>query len=231
VRVLQVLEACEESLKQSGRPVELRDATPKYEAHATAVIDDGCDIGKGTRIWHFSHVMTGARLGDNCNVGQNVVISPGVVVGKNVKIQNNVSIYTGVELEDDVFCGPSMVFTNVLNPRSHIVRKNKYQRTLVKRGASIGANATIICGVALGEYCFVAAGAVVNRDVPAYAMMAGVPARQIGWTCYCGIRLATSPIAKCSACGRTYSIKGGICTELPAPEPGIGVPFRQHFAA
>lgn len=231
VRVLQVLEACEESLKQMSRPVEVRSAMPKYQAHATAVIDDGCDIGEGTRIWHFSHIMTGARLGDNCNVGQNVVISPGVLVGKNVKIQNNVSIYTGVELEDDVFCGPSMVFTNVVNPRSHIVRKNEYRRTLVRRGASIGANATIVCGVTLGEYSFIGAGAVVNRDVPAYAIMAGVPARQIGWMCYCGIRLASTPIAQCSACGRAYSIKGGSCTELPAAEPGIGVPCGQQVSA
>jgi UDP-2-acetamido-3-amino-2,3-dideoxy-glucuronate N-acetyltransferase len=231
VRVLQVLEACEESLKQTGRPVELRDAIPKYQAHATAVLDEGCDIGKGTRIWHFSHVMAGAVLGDNCNLGQNVVISPGVVVGKNVKIQNNVSIYRGVELEDDVFCGPSMVFTNVVNPRSHIVRKNAYQRTLVKRGASIGANATIVCGVVLGEYSFIGAGAMVNRDVPAYAIMAGVPARQIGWMCYCGVRLATSAIAKCSACGRTYSIEAGTCAELLAAKPEVGVPSRQEAKA
>src|SRR4029079_17687886 len=144
---------------------------PEYFAHESAYVDEGVEIGAGTKIWHFSHVMSGSRIGRACNIGQNVVVSPGVTIGNNVKIQNNVSVYTGVELEDDVFCGPSMVFTNVINPRSHVSRKHEYQRTLVRRGASIGANATIVCGVTLGRYSFVAAGAVVTKDVPDYALM------------------------------------------------------------
>src|SRR5215468_6682741 len=147
-----------------------------YYAHPTAVVDEGCEIGEGTKIWHFSHVMPNCKLGKNCNLGQNVVVSPDVVLGENVKVQNNVSIYTGVICEDDVFLGPSMVFTNVINPRSAVVRKDQYRKTLVKRGASIGANATIISGVALGEFCFVAAGAVVNKDIKAYSLVAGNPA-------------------------------------------------------
>src|SRR5713226_6073776 len=162
--VLQVLDGCERSLKQGGR-VEIAVARPGYQAHPSAIIDPGCEIGEGTKIWHFSHIMAGAKLGPNCNLGQNVVVSPGVKIGKNVKIQNNVSVYTGVELEDDVFCGPSMVFTNVINPRSHILRKHEYRRTLVKQGASIGANATVVCGVTLGKFSFVGAGAVVTRNV------------------------------------------------------------------
>ena len=216
VRVLQVLEACEQSLLAQGRPVDLSGAasfTPRYEAHSTAVIDEGCKIGDGTVIWHFSHVMSGASVGKTCNFGQNVVISPGVVIGDNVKIQNNVSVYTGVELEDDVFCGPSMVFTNVINPRSHVSRKHEYRRTLVRRGASIGANATIVCGVTLGKYCFIGAGAVVTRDVPDYALMTGVPAKQTGWVCNCGNRLPSSPSPVCSACRRQYLISGGTCKE------------------
>src|SRR5262249_39490793 len=160
-----------------------------YFVHESSYVDEPCQIGEGTKIWHFCHVMKGARIGRNCNIGQNVVISPDVVIGNNVKIQNNVSVYTGVELEDDVFCGPSMVFTNVINPRSHVSRKHEYQRTLVKKGASIGANATIVCGVTLGKYSFIAAGAVVTKDVPDYALMAGVPAKQLDWMCQCGIRL------------------------------------------
>lgn len=216
VRVLQVLEACEQSLLAQGRPVDLTEATsstPQYQAHSTAVIDEGCKIGEGTVIWHFSHVMSGARVGKKCNFGQNVVISPGVVIGDNVKIQNNVSVYTGVELEDDVFCGPSMVFTNVINPRSHVSRKHEYRRTLVRRGASIGANATVVCGATLGKYCFIGAGAVVTRDVPDYALMTGVPAKQIGWVCNCGNRLPASPAPVCSACHREYVISAGICKE------------------
>src|SRR6185436_12147920 len=149
-----------------------------YFADPTAVIDAGCDIGEGTKIWHFSHIMSGSRLGRNCNLGQNVLVAAGVKIGNNVKIQNNVSVYTGVELEDNVFCGPSVVFTNVINPRSHVLRKHEYRRTLVREGASIGANATIVCGVTLGRYSFVAAGAVVTHDVPDYALVLGVPAAQ-----------------------------------------------------
>jgi UDP-2-acetamido-3-amino-2,3-dideoxy-glucuronate N-acetyltransferase len=216
VRVLQVLEACEESLLAQGKPIELTPTSrsaPRYQAHSTAVIDENCKIGEGTVIWHFSHVMPGARIGRNCNFGQNVVISPGVVIGDNVKIQNNVSVYTGVELEDDVFCGPSMVFTNVINPRSHVSRKHEYRRTLVRRGASIGANATVVCGVTLGKYCFIGAGAVVTRNVPDYALMTGVPARQIGWVCNCGNRLPASATPVCSACHRHYLIADGTCQE------------------
>jgi UDP-2-acetamido-3-amino-2,3-dideoxy-glucuronate N-acetyltransferase len=215
VRVLQVLEACEHSLRASGRAIELQTTVPAYFAHPTAVIDPGSVIGRDTKIWHFSHIMSGARIGNDCNIGQNVVISPGVTIGKNVKIQNNVSVYTGVELEDDVFCGPSMVFTNVINPRSHIVRKNEYRRTLVKRGASIGANATVVCGVTLGSYSFVGAGAVVTNDVPDYALVVGVPAAQTGWMCYCGVKLVESlGNAQCKACGRIYRLEGVTCTPV-----------------
>lgn len=160
-----------------------------YFAHESAYIDEGCEIGPGTKIWHFCHVMSGAKLGRGCNLGQNVLVSSGVTIGNNVKIQNNVSVYTGVELEDDVFCGPSCVFTNVINPRSQIVRHSQYQRTLVRRGVTIGANATIVCGATLGRYAFIGAGAVVRGDVPDYALMLGVPARQRGWMSRHGHRL------------------------------------------
>ena len=186
LRVLKLLEACEESLHRKGSPVELNPVQPSYYAHPTAVVDQPCEIGEGTKIWHFSHIMSGCKLGARCNLGQNVVVSPGVQIGSNVKIQNNVSVYTGCELEDDVFCGPSMVFTNVINPRSHVVRRNEYKRTLVKRGASLGTNSTVVCGITIGRYAFLAAGAVANRDVPDYALMASVPARRIGWVCNCG---------------------------------------------
>src|SRR6186997_2140365 len=152
-----------------------------YYVHESSYLDAGAVVGKGTKIWHFCHVMPGAVIGERCSLGQNVVVMPGTRIGNNVKIQNNVSIYEGVELEDDVFCGPSMVFTNVTNPRSHVSRKTEYKRTLVKRGASVGANATIVCGTTLGEYAFVGAGAVVSRDVLPYALMVGVPAKRIGW--------------------------------------------------
>ena len=175
-----------------------------YFVHESSYVDDGAVIGAGTKIWHFSHVMPGAVIGERCNLGQNVVVMGGTRIGRNVKIQNNVSIYEGVELEDDVFCGPSMVFTNVVNPRSHVSRKNEYRRTLVRRGATIGANATIVCGVTLGEYAFVGAGAVVTKDVPAYALVAGVPARRIGWMCQCGERLADAGAGRCSVCGTEY---------------------------
>jgi UDP-2-acetamido-3-amino-2,3-dideoxy-glucuronate N-acetyltransferase len=185
-----------------------------YFAHETAVIDAPSEIGAGTRIWHFSHVMRDSRIGERCNIGQNVVISPQCTVGDNVKIQNNVSVYTGVVLEDDVFCGPSMVFTNVINPRSHVERKDEYRRTLVKKGASIGANATIVCGVTLGRYCVVGAGAVVTRDVPDHAVVYGNPARVRSWACWCGVGLelggddgATRETA-CTACGRKYRREG-----------------------
>jgi UDP-2-acetamido-3-amino-2,3-dideoxy-glucuronate N-acetyltransferase len=180
----------------------------EFFAHQSAYVDDGCEIGAGTKIWHFTHVMTGAKIGRGCTIGQNVVISPKVVVGDNVKIQNNVSVYTGVILEDDVFCGPSMVFTNVINPRSHVSRKDEFRRTLVGRGATLGANSTILCGHTIGRYAFVGAGAVVTRDVPDYALMIGSPARVTGWMCACGVKLAAGPRpparAVCAVCGAEY---------------------------
>src|SRR6266852_7104389 len=215
LQVLEVLDACERSLRSGGSPVELNASKINYFADPTAVIDPGAEIGCDSKIWHFSHIMRGAKVGERCNFGQNVVISPGVLIGNNVKIQNNVSVYTGVELEDDVFCGPSMVFTNVINPRSHVLRKHEYRRTFVRQGASIGANATVVCGVTLGKYCFIGAGAVVNRDVPNYALMVGVPAQQIGWMCYCGVRLPdATPEPLCPSCSRHYKIEAGSCSEI-----------------
>jgi UDP-2-acetamido-3-amino-2,3-dideoxy-glucuronate N-acetyltransferase len=160
--------------------------------HESSYVDEGAVVGDGTKVWHFCHVMGGAVIGERCSLGQNVVVMPGTRIGNNVKIQNNVSIYEGVELEDDVFCGPSMVFTNVINPRSHVSRKHEYQRTLVRRGATIGANATIVCGVTLGEYAFIGAGAVVTKDVRPFALVTGVPGRQVGWMCRCGERLGVA---------------------------------------
>lgn len=188
----------------------------KYFAHETAVIDQGCDIGEGTKIWHFSHVMTGCKLGKGCNVGQNVVISPDVVLGENVKVQNNVSIYTGVICEDDVFLGPSMVFTNVINPRSAVNRKEEYMRTVVKRGASIGANATIVCGHDIGEFAFIGAGAVVTKEVPAYALVIGNPARQTGWMSEFGHRLEfdSDGLAVCPEKGDKYILRYGKVSKL-----------------
>ncbi|HEX4076399.1 MAG TPA: Gfo/Idh/MocA family oxidoreductase [Candidatus Acidoferrales bacterium] len=213
LKVLQILEACELSLSARGTPVPLDRAASDFYVHPTAVVDQPCQIGAGTKIWHFSHVMPGATLGKNCNLGQNVLISPEVKIGNNVKIQNNVSVYTGVELEDDVFCGPSMVFTNINNPRSFIVRKNEYKRTLIKRGATLGANSTIVCGKTVGTFAFVAAGAVVAADVADYALVAGVPARPIGWVCFCGIRLPETDNPVCTACGKRYEIRDGECSE------------------
>ena len=184
-----------------------------YFAHKTAVIDEGCKIGKGTKIWHFSHVMSNSVLGENCNLGQNVVVSPEVVLGKNVKVQNNVSIYSGVSCEDDVFLGPSMVFTNVSNPRSGVNRRGKYSKTMVKKGASIGANATIVCGNNIGKYAFIGAGSVVTKDVPAYALLVGNPARQIGWMSEYGERLSISLDGEdevvCQKTGETYVLEDG----------------------
>ena len=181
--------------------------------HESSYVDEGCEIGEGSKVWHFSHLMSGARIGKRCNIGQNVVVSPQVVIGDNVKIQNNVSIYTGVVLEDDVFCGPSMVFTNVVNPRSHVARKDEYKTTLVKQGASLGANTTIVCGHTIGRFAFIGAGAVVTKDVPDYALVVGNPGRISGWMCNCGVKLAagTTPPAKatCAACGTHYATNDG----------------------
>ena len=182
-----------------------------YFAHPTAVIDDVCSIGEGTKIWHFSHIMTGSVMGKGCNVGQNVVVSPDVVLGNNVKVQNNVSIYTGVICEDDVFLGPSMVFTNIVNPRSAVVRKDQYVKTLVKKGVSIGANATIVCGITLGEYCFIGAGAVVTKDVKPYSLVVGNPARHVGWMSRFGHRLHFDDqgMATCPEGGDKYKLQNG----------------------
>lgn len=177
----------------------------EYFVHESSYVDEPCKIGKGTKIWHFTHIMTNCTIGENCNIGQNVVISPEVRLGNNVKIQNNVSVYTGVICEDDVFLGPSCVLTNVINPRSHVNRKNEYKQTTIKRGASIGANATIVCGYTVGRYAFIGAGAVVTKDVPDYALVIGNPARQRGWICQCGEKLDfVGEDAHCVACGRKY---------------------------
>jgi UDP-2-acetamido-3-amino-2,3-dideoxy-glucuronate N-acetyltransferase len=188
-----------------------------YFAHESAYVDDGCVVGEGTKVWHFSHIMSGATIGARCNIGQNVVVSPDVVIGDNVKIQNNVSIYTGVILEDDVFCGPSMVFTNVVNPRSHVSRKHEYRTTRVGRGATLGANCTIVCGHSIGSYAFIGAGAVVTRDVPDYALVVGNPARISGWACHCGTKIASGAqppdAAQCGSCGARYASRNGRLTQ------------------
>jgi UDP-2-acetamido-3-amino-2,3-dideoxy-glucuronate N-acetyltransferase len=193
--------------------------TTIYTVHPSAYVDEGASIGESTTIWHFSHVMTGAVIGRGCNIGQNVVVSPQVTIGDHVKIQNNVSVYTGVVLEDDVFCGPSMVFTNVVNPRSHVPRRDEFRPTIVRRGATLGANCTILCGHEIGRYAFIGAGAVVTHDVPDYGLVVGNPARRVGWMCACGVRLpavsrqrskSDSPsrdradVLMCPACGASY---------------------------
>ena len=189
----------------------MSDAKPGHFVHETAVIDEPCEIGEGSKIWHFTHIMPGAKLGKGCNLGQNVFVASDVVLGNNVKVQNNVSIYTGVECEDDVFLGPSMVFTNVINPRSHVNRKTEYKRTLLQRGASVGANATIICGVTIGRYAFIGAGSVITHDVPDYGLVYGVPARLKGHVCQCGVGLDFSkPVGTgpddvtCGECGKRF---------------------------
>ena len=214
LRVLEVLDACERSLTEGGASVPFHQEAPRYFAHSSAVIDQPCQIGDGTKIWHFSHIMQNCVLGPNCNLGQNVVVSPGVRMGRNCKLQNNVSVYTGVELEDDVFCGPSMVFTNVINPRSHVNRRNEYQKTLIKQGATLGANSTVVCGTTIGRFAFVAAGAVVTRDVLDHALVMGVPAKQVGWMCSCGVRLPdASALTACNSCGKTFRIAANSCVE------------------
>lgn len=204
----------------------MREHRDGYTVHESSYVDAGAQVGAGTRIWHFCHVMSGAVIGPRCSLGQNVVVMSGTSLGTNVKVQNNVSIYEGVHCEDDVFLGPSMVFTNVVNPRSHVPRKSEYKRTDVRRGATIGANATVLCGHELGEYCFVAAGAVVTRDVESFALVAGVPARVIGWVCRCGVRLSLGPElhnetqARCEPCGTEYVAEDG---RLRFARPGVRV--------
>jgi UDP-2-acetamido-3-amino-2,3-dideoxy-glucuronate N-acetyltransferase len=219
LRVLRVLTACQRSLNQNGQRVQLptADHQPAAESpatgdtdtgtcfiHKSAVVDDRVSIGQGTKIWHFSHVLTGSFIGNNCNIGQNVVIGPDVTIGKGCKIQNNISIYKGVTLEDDVFCGPSMVFTNVINPRAHIRRMEEIRPTLVQKGATLGANCTIVCGHRIGRYAFIGAGSVVTGDVPDHALMMGNPAKQVGWVCTCGSKLDKK--RHCPSCGLTYDI-------------------------
>lgn len=186
-----------------------------FFAHSTAIIDEGCEIGEGVKIWHFSHIMPGCRVGDGCNLGQNVVVSPKVILGKNVKVQNNVSIYEGVICEDDVFLGPSMVFTNVINPRSAVSRKSEYKQTLVRKGATIGANATIVCGNEIGQYAFIGAGAVITKPVAAYALVAGNPAKQIGWMSEYGQRLHFNKegMAVCEESGEKYRLQNNAVTK------------------
>jgi UDP-2-acetamido-3-amino-2,3-dideoxy-glucuronate N-acetyltransferase len=194
--------------------------------HPSAIVDDGAQLGAGTRVWHFAHVCAGARIGGSCSLGQGVYVGNDVTIGRNVKIQNNVSVYDAVTLEDDVFCGPSMVFTNVYNPRSAVTRKHEYRRTLVKKGATLGANCTIVCGSTVGRYAFVGAGAVVTQDVPDFALMVGVPARRIGWMSRHGERLdlpastdaGSERTAACPATGETYLLRGKVCTLLGADE-------------
>jgi UDP-2-acetamido-3-amino-2,3-dideoxy-glucuronate N-acetyltransferase len=192
-----------------------------YFVHPSSFVDDGATIGAGTKIWHFSHVMPGAVIGERCNLGQNVVVMGGARIGDNVKIQNNVSVYEGVELGDDVFCGPSCVFTNVINPRSHVSRRDEYRPTRVGKGATIGANATVVCGVTIGSYAFIGAGAVVTSDLPAFALAVGVPARRIGWSCQCGERLPDGPTGlTCDACGAGYRVEAdGLLDQIVAPTP------------
>jgi len=189
--------------------MEQQNKSEEYFAHESAYVDHGCEIGKGVKIWHFTHIMSDCKIGENCNIGQNVVISPNVVLGKNVKIQNNVSIYTGVECEDDVFLGPSMVFTNVINPRSAVNRRGQYSKTVVKKGASIGANATIVCGHDIGQFAFIGAGAVVTKTIPDYALVVGNPARQLGWVSEYGHRLNFNEqgIAVCPETEQQYKLE------------------------
>lgn len=182
----------------------------EYFVHESSYVDEPCEIGKGTKIWHFSHIMKNSKIGKKCNIGQNVVVSPDVILGDNVKIQNNVSVYTGVICEDDVFLGPSMVFTNVVNPRSHVIRKDEYKQTLMMQGSSVGANAVIICGNNIGKYSFIGAGAVVTKNVPDYALVVGNPAKIVGWMCECGIKLdfGNQTECNCKVCGKTYVNNG-----------------------
>jgi UDP-2-acetamido-3-amino-2,3-dideoxy-glucuronate N-acetyltransferase len=224
LRVLEILQASQESLNQHGTTIRLtqasmpktkKDSSAGYFVHESSFIDDGVEIGSGTKIWHYSHILKGSKLGQNCNIGQNVVIGPNVTIGKGCKIQNNVSVYEGVTLEDEVFCGPSMVFTNIFNPRSHIPRMKELRPTLVKKGSTIGANTTIVCGHTIGAYSFIGAGAVVTKDIPDYALITGNPGKITGWMCECGINLAfkhssDEEQACCQNCGLQYVKRGNV---------------------
>jgi UDP-2-acetamido-3-amino-2,3-dideoxy-glucuronate N-acetyltransferase len=221
LKVLSILNASQASLNADGKKIDLKEqaerlkaagiaaaegATPEYFVHPTAIIDDNVFVGRGSKIWHFTHILSGSTVGEKCNLGQNVMVGPDVIIGNNCKLQNNVSVYQGVTLEDGVFCGPSMVFTNIYNPRAEIRKMDQVRPTRVKKGATIGANATIICGVTLGSYCFIGAGAVVNKNVPDYAIVVGNPSRQIGWACKCGERLTED--LDCLSCGKQYAKTG-----------------------
>ena len=221
LRVLKILEASQRSLEEKGKLKNMAsNKQQNYFVHETSRVDLPCDIGEGTKIWHFSHILKNCKIGKNCVLGQNVSIGPNVRIGNNVKIQNNVAVYEGVTLEDDVFCGPSMVFTNVSTPRSNWPRKDEYQKTLVKQGATLGANSTVMCGITIGRYAFVGAGALANKNVPEYALVYGIPARIKGWMCYCGVKLSLPASAKsnktavCSNCGRKYRKKGLSVSEV-----------------
>jgi UDP-2-acetamido-3-amino-2,3-dideoxy-glucuronate N-acetyltransferase len=206
--VLKILELAENGLLNIKQLVSIQPETKKYFIHESSFVDNNVAIGNGTKIWHFSHILSGSRIGQNCIIGQNVAIGPDAVIGNQCKVQNNVSIYKGVTLEDSVFCGPSCVFTNVYNPRAFVERKHEYLETLVKKGATIGANSTIVCGVTIGNYALIGAGAVVKADVPDYAVVAGVPAKQIGWACICGVPLKfNKDKAACKNCNSKYSLK------------------------
>ena len=216
VDVLRVLQACSSSLERNGDVVKLTEKAQKHEnpnhyIHETAIVEAPCNIGEGTKIWHYSHISKGAKIGKNCHLGQNVFVGSKADIGNGVKIQNNVSVYDCVKLEDDVFCGPSMIFTNVINPRSHISRKHEFKKTLVKKGATLGANSTIICGITIGEYAFIGAGAVVTKDVPLFGLVYGNPARLKGWMCQCGIKLNfKDDKAECQACKARYMLKNNL---------------------
>lgn len=213
MRVLEILSSCQKSLEEGGKAIMLSQRGNPYFVHETSVVEPPCEIGHGTKIWHFSHIMPEVSIGGNCVIGQNTFIGRGVKIGNNVKIENNVSVFEGVTLEDDVFCGPSCVFTNVINPRSHVSRKHEFRPTLVRQGATIGANVTIVCGNTIGRYAFVGAGAVVTHDVPDYALVYGNPARIRAWVCECGVRLKVETNkGSCPECYKLFKIEGHICT-------------------
>ena len=225
VQVLKVLTYCQKSLEENGRIIFLNDGDEKVFVHETSIVEQPCQIGKGTRVWHFSHIMPDVTIGKNCVIGQNVFIAKGVKIGNNVKLENNVSVFEGVTLQDDVFCGPSSVFTNVINPRSHISRKHEFKPTLVKKGTTIGANATIVCGNTMGKYALIGAGAVVTKDVPDYALVYGNPSRIQGWVCQCGVKLQEEgEKAKCPECGKVYLVEGQKCRPLSRREESENSP-------